>query len=534
MSVSLRSLKSGTSAIAVLGTALSFATIGSAVAQDQPAAAGAAAPTEEIVVTGTRIRSNNITAAEPLQVVTAAQIQETKAITLEDYLQKLPTVDFNSISQNNNNGGVGASQAAIHNLGAQRTLVLVNGLRFPGTDTQGTFAPVDLNNIPISMVDHIEVLTDGANSIYGADAIAGVINVITKKDFNGFEATGSIGGTSAGDRLSYDASATLGIGNDRGNVIINLAYSEQNPVPQRDRDWASKQYRDADGNLIGATSGRPPGLLLIDPTTGASKYFGGVHNDLVLQPGNRFDLTQIPYLVGELQTKQANLSGHYDLTDGITAVVEGFFTDRGSHQRLNPDPVDFLTTTIKYPNGFVLPYCLYGMTDATTASGCAPQQGHPSGVNPNAIRAGVTSDQLARTRRFEGGPRNYSDTIDTYRLRIGLEGTLLNDYNWQIGYVYGASNARYETQGALNFTHLFQLAGLVPCGVDALQGCRIGNVVGDNTLTKKDVAYMEFIDTRTSQIEQDYAYGDISGPIPFVPELPGGPVKFDVGFEYRN
>src|SRR6185437_713232 len=195
MSVSLRFLRSGTSAIAVLGTALSFATIGSAVAQDQPAAAGAAAPTEEIVVTGTRIRSNNITAAEPLQVVTAAQIQETKAITLEDYLQKLPTVDFNSISQNNNNGGVGASQAGIHFLGAQRTLVLVNGLRFPGTDTQGTFAPVDLNNIPVSMVDHTEVQTDGSASIYGADAIAGVINVITRKDFIGFDVDATIGGT---------------------------------------------------------------------------------------------------------------------------------------------------------------------------------------------------------------------------------------------------------------------------------------------------------------------------------------------------
>jgi iron complex outermembrane receptor protein len=509
------------------------------VAQDQPAAAGAAAP-EEIVVTGTRIRSNNVTAAEPLQVVTSAQIAETKAITLEDYIQKLPSVDFNSFSQANNNGGVGASEAGIHFLGSQRTLVLVNGLRFVGTDTQSSFAAVDLNNIPVSMVDHIEVLTDGSSSIYGADAIAGVINVITKKDYNGFEADASIGGTDKGDRLSYDASATLGISNDRGNVLINLAYSNQDPVLQRDRDWASKQYRDADGDLIGATSGRPPGLLLIDEGSGATKYFGGIHNDLVLAPGHRFDLTQVPYLVGELETKQANMTGHYDLTDNITAVMEGFFTDRSSEQRLNPDPVDFLTTTIKYPNGFVLPYCLYdkGVQNPVTGqfTSCTPEPGHPTGRNPNSVKAGITDgfDQLARTRRFEGGPRDYSDTINTYRLRIGLEGTVFNDYNWQIGYVYGASDARYQTAGALNFTHLFQLAGLVPCGVDAAQGCRIGNVVGDNTLTKKDVAYMEFIDTRTSQVEQDYVYGDIGGPIPFVPELPGGPVKFDVGFEYRN
>jgi len=553
MSVSLRFLKSGTSAVAIVGTALSLVTFGSAIAQDQPAAAGAAAP-EEIVVTGTRIRSSNVTAAEPLQVVTAAQIQETKAITLEDYIQKLPSVDFNSFSSANNNGGLGASEAAIHFLGAQRTLILVNGLRYVGTDTQSSFAAVDLNNIPVSMVDHIEVLTDSANSIYGADAIAGVINIITKKDFTGFEADASIGVTDKSDRLSYDASATLGIGNDRGNVIINLAYSEQNPVLQRDRDWSSAQYRNPDGSLfVGATSRRPPGLRLTstvgpflddaetipNPNYTPGKYFGGVHDNLVLQPGTRFDLTQVPYLVGELETKQANFTGHYDLTDGITAVMEGFFTDRSSHQRLNPDPVDELTTTIKYPNGFILPYCLYdmganGKLGGNATTGCAPQKGHPTGVNPNALRAGILEDQFARTRRFEGGPRNYSDTINTYRFRVGLEGTLESDYNWRVGYVYGASDARYETQGALNFTHLFQLAGAVPCGVDAKQGCHVGNIVGDNTLTKKEVSYMEFIDTRTSQVEQDYAYGDIGGPIPFLPELPGGAVKFDVGFEYRN
>jgi iron complex outermembrane receptor protein len=532
MSVSYAFLKTGTSRLAIVGAALSLLTIGSAVAQDQPSAS-AAAP-EEIVVTGSRIRTSNVTAAEPLTVVTSAQIQETKAITLEDYVQKLPSVDFNSVSSANNNGGVGASNAGIHFLGSQRTLVLVNGLRFPGTDIQGTFAAVDLNNIPLSMVDHIEILRDGSSSLYGADAIAGVINVITKKDFNGFDVDAGVGVTDKSDRLSYDSSATLGISNDRGNVIINLAYTHAGEVNQKDRDWASAQPRDASGALIGPTSGRPPGLLLIDEGTGDSKYFGGIHNNLVLQPGNRFDLTKTPFLVGEEERKQANLAGHYDLTDNIKAVVEAFYTDRTSHERLNPDPVDFLTTTIKYPNGFILPYCLYDQGTQNPATGAFTHC--TVGRNPNSVRAGITDgqDQLARSRRFEGGPRDYSDSIDTYRLRIGLEGTLMDNYNWQVGYVYGRSDARYLTQGALNFTHLFQLAGLVPCGVDAAQGCHVGNVVGDNTLTKAEAAYMNFNDTRTSQVAEDYAYGDISGPIPFVPELPGGAVKFDVGFEYRN
>ena len=116
------------------------------------------------------------------------------------------------------------------NLGPARTLVLVNGLRFPFTDTQGAVAAVDFNNIPTSMIDHIEILRDGASSIYGADAIAGVVNVITKQNFNGFEVDGSVGQTSYNDGTQYSTSATLGQSFDRGNILINLSYDN------RDRD----------------------------------------------------------------------------------------------------------------------------------------------------------------------------------------------------------------------------------------------------------------------------------------------------------
>src|SRR5262249_10153057 len=160
----------------LIGTALAvmtFGTSGVAVAQDQPAAAGAP-PVEEIVVTGSRIRTSDVTAAAPLTVVTSQQIAQTKAVTVEQYLRKLPDLDSpGGITSNDNNGGVGAAEFGLRNLGPQRTLVLVNGLRFPFTDTQGSVAAVDLNNIPTSMIDHIEILRDGASSIYGADAIGG-------------------------------------------------------------------------------------------------------------------------------------------------------------------------------------------------------------------------------------------------------------------------------------------------------------------------------------------------------------------------
>src|SRR6185437_12451622 len=172
MSVSLAFLKSGTSRLAVCGVAaLGLLTFGeTAIAQDQPAAAGGP-PIEEIVVTGSRIRTSNVTSNAPLTVVSSEQIAKTAAVTVEQFLRKLPDIDASggSITANDNNGGLGAAQISMRNLGAPRTLVLVNGLRFPYTDTQGSTSAVDINNIPTAMIDHVEILRDGASSIYGAD-----------------------------------------------------------------------------------------------------------------------------------------------------------------------------------------------------------------------------------------------------------------------------------------------------------------------------------------------------------------------------
>ena len=171
-----------------------------------------AAPMEEIVVTGSRIRTSDVTSSAPLTVVSAETIAKSDAITVEQFLRKLPDIDASggSITSNDNNGGLGAAQISMRNLGAPRTLVLVNGLRFPYTDTQGSTSAVDINNIPTAMIDHVEILRDGASSIYGADAIAGVVNFITKKNYNGLDVGGSFGETSYGDGQRYSANLTLG------------------------------------------------------------------------------------------------------------------------------------------------------------------------------------------------------------------------------------------------------------------------------------------------------------------------------------
>ena len=158
-----------------------------AVATVDPATAAAAEAAvgtpNEIIVTGTRIRGiTNANNPSPISVTTKEQIDETRAVAVEDVLQRMVGVDANSVGNASNNGGIGLSQVSLRDLGAQRSLVLVDGTRLiPST---GTVA--DTNTIPVTMVERIDVLRDGASSVYGADAIGGVVNIITKRKADGF------------------------------------------------------------------------------------------------------------------------------------------------------------------------------------------------------------------------------------------------------------------------------------------------------------------------------------------------------------
>jgi iron complex outermembrane receptor protein len=565
MNVGLIRFGGEASRYALIGAALALTTLGSAVAQDQPEA-GAAAP-EEIVVTGSRIRNSDVTAANPLTVVTAAQIQQTEAVTAEQFLRKIPEVDFSGgISANDNNGGVGASEVGLRNLNPQRTLVLVNNLRFPFTDTGGSVAAVDINNIPVSMIDHVEILRDGASSIYGADAIAGVINIITKQNYNGFETGGSVGSTSYNDGTQYSAYATLGQTFDRGGILINLSYDHRDAIPASDRSWAINQHPNEAINGYDAISSRITGAAASFP--GAGKYYFphgigsaipgpdaytlGSPIDSVAYGGGKltpgdvaipgagvyFNYLPTEYLQGSLDRKQANFTGHYDITDGITAVMDAFYTNRQSQEELNPEPLGANVFTPKFPQGLYIP-AFYQKTagGAETFNPYFPlalwnNLEPDSKVNPKD--ASTNQNLSIYTRRFENGPRLYQENNDTYRFHFGFQGTLLTDYDWEVGYYYGRSDSNRQVQNEVNFQHLAQLAGIVPCGADAANGCSIANFFGYNTLTKAQAHYLVFDNTDNSEYSESTAFGNISGPVPIVPELPGGPIKASIGFEYRT
>ncbi|HLG89656.1 MAG TPA: TonB-dependent receptor [Alphaproteobacteria bacterium] len=545
-----------------LTAALALTGLGTATAQDQPAASTSAAPEmEEIVVTGSRIKTTDATAAQPLTVVSAAQIQQTEAISAEQFLMKLPSVDFsNGRTANANNGGTGSSQVGLRNLGPQRTLILVNGYRFPFTDYEQNqpFDSVDINNIPLPMIDHIEILRDGASSIYGADAIGGVINVVTKKSFNGLQLDGQVGETSYSDGLRYQVSATGGADFEKGNFLVNISHDYQDPITTAARVWAVSQHPEADVNNYDNLSSRLTGLvgLIGSGANQHSWYFpagfssairasqaytlgfpidskgiayggGGLTPGDIAIPGAGvfFDFLPTQGLVAGFQRTQANFTGRYDVTDNVTVVMEGFYTNRQSHEVLNPEPLGYNVPTPQFPTMFSPAFLPNGQLNPYNPTN-----------QPNAAAlygaSAVHTDVPILTRRFENGPRNYTDDVNTYRFRVGLEGTVFNDYNWELGYFYGKSSATYNVANETNFFHLSQELGMNACG--SAPGCSVANFFGYNTLTPAQAAYLDFTNTDTSEENQNDVYGNIAGPIPFIPELQGGPIKASVGFEYRT
>src|SRR5579862_5635322 len=215
------------SPVGLQGSVALVALLAAAPALAQQAAPPAPAQTpqslETVEVTGSRITNSDAASANPITVIGTDAIQKQESNTIEDVLRKIPSIDFaGGFAVGTQNGGLGASAVSLRNLTPQKTLILVNGFRFPFTDSQASADEVDLNNIPVSMIDHVDVLRDGASSIYGADAIGGVINIITKQHFQGVEIGGSFGETSYGDRQTYDVYSTIGSDFDRGNIIINV------------------------------------------------------------------------------------------------------------------------------------------------------------------------------------------------------------------------------------------------------------------------------------------------------------------------
>ena len=238
--------------LAVLTPSMAFA---QTAPQQQPAAAqeeeeqeGRVARLDEVVVTGSRIRRSEFNSTQPVQIITSEEATLEGLVDTSEILQGSTTAA--TAGQINNYftgfvvvGGPGVNTLNLRGLGANRTLVLLNGRRLGPAGARGQVGPVDLNVIPASMIDRIETLTDGASSIYGSDAIAGVVNIITRQNLDGGAVNFHVNQPFESGGEEYNANISHGWTSDRGYLMASADYYERKPLLFGDRDiFCPQQY----------------------------------------------------------------------------------------------------------------------------------------------------------------------------------------------------------------------------------------------------------------------------------------------------
>lgn len=207
-------------------------------AQTTTAPEGEASRVDEIVVTGSRLQRSGLDAPTPTMAMTAETIEAKGITNIADILNEMPQVATGLSNANTSYsfGNIGLNQVNLRNLGVRRTLTMVNGRRRAGTPDDSNFLAFDLSNIPAALVKRVEVQTGGTSAVYGADAVAGVVNLILKDDFDGLEANVQYGSDEGGDYDTLTYGLTAGVNYDRGNAVLHVSRTESGGLTRGDRD----------------------------------------------------------------------------------------------------------------------------------------------------------------------------------------------------------------------------------------------------------------------------------------------------------
>jgi len=541
----LQSLALAGTAVAILSSTAAFAQ----TAEDDAAA------DQTIVVTGSLIRNPNLEQANPVNVTTSDAIELKQSNTAEEVLREVPGIVPN-IGTAVNNGNGGSSYVDLRGLGSNRNIVLLDGNRIAPADLAGR---VDLNNIPLALVSRVDALTGAAVTTYGADAITGVVNFVTKKDFAGVDLSVGEQITGKGDGNYLRADLTVGANFDdgRGNAVVSVGYQESDPVYQGDRDYSVFGIDSYSGTLGGSgttvpsrvTGTRPlitgtttpstdgtvanGGTRQVDPATGLARSTYALFNF------NPYNIFQTPF-------KRYNIfaQANYEISDSVEVYTRGLFSKNTIDTIIAPSGSFGGSVTMNLNNPY-MPATLRNQFCAfNTATGGAYVPLYSPAVCAAAATATGPSDPNYRTvtfnlsrRAVEVGPRisNYTSTVFDYR--IGLRGALTSTINWDLNASYGESD---KIQAIKNYTLQSRwrqalLANNTTTCITNTGGCVPVNPFGP--AGSISAAAADFLsDDSTTQVKTSLGQvrGVVSGDLGFSSPGASEPVGFALGAEYRN
>lgn len=496
---------------------------------------------EEIIVTGSNIRREGFDYSSPVEIIGSEVLDQTGTTNLGDLLQTLPQ---SVASLNNANGAFtiqssGLNLTSLRNLGTSRTLVLLNGRRFVSGLSPSVGYAVDLNAIPVGMIERIEVLTGGASAVYGSDAVAGVVNIVTKTDFTGLMVEGQVGASMESDKNKEDIYITVGgeFGNG-GNAWFSAGWSNDDALYARDRDYSATDlaFFDIDGDGLAES---PEWLGSSFPPSGR---FGAYKGDGTLwrsgladqENSDRFNRAEYRTIFVPVERRFAFGAGRYPLADHIEFFGEINYSIVESTSDLEPFALDLNQNVWSIERGGP-----GGMDVATSPL-------IPTLLRNNLLADGITNlNQLGVSgtvrRLVEFGPRRTDIARTTIRTVVGFEFDLSDDWQLSTYYTYGKTDQDVEGNGQVNIERA-ALALDVEVGPDGelqcvddtarLRGCVPFNVFGEGTISQAAVDYLGLPTNRQGIVEQEVANITLSGNTPW--QIGAGPAALAAGLEYRG
>ncbi|UAL08671.1 TonB-dependent receptor domain-containing protein [Caulobacter segnis] len=512
---------------------------------------------EAIVVTGSRIKSPDATSVSPVSTVGDKEISRRGVVRVEDLINTLPQA-FADQGSGNRGGTVGASGTAtinLRNLGNQRTLVLIDGRRLmQGDPARSAAQAADINNIPAALIQRIDVVTGGASAVYGSDALAGVVNFMLKRDFEGVQldvqgglymhenrnsiasvakAAGqapAVGRGLDGGQQSYSITAGKNFGDGRGNVTGFFSYKKIDGVGTKDRDFSTCNLSaTATGYACSLSSATyPVQFQLTNPTTGATRGSYALEGNTLrtyrstdgFNNGNTYDL-QSPD-----KRYNADLFGRYRISDKVEAYGELMYMHDEADIKLSPTAVFTVSEKINCNNPLMsaqeknLICTSVGLTDAQSANVIVSQR--------NAL----------------GGSRHdYSDHT-SYRGVAGLRGDLTSHWRYDVYAQYGRTDYSSRLTGDYSLAKFAKAlravtdsSGKIVCesvvnGTDP--SCVPINLFQADGITSAALNYVQNVVYRKGYTEESILSGALTGDLGLTSPLASYPIGVAIGAEYRK
>ncbi|MDD4863303.1 MAG: TonB-dependent receptor [Alishewanella agri] len=499
---------------------------GSAVAQQAQQEDEESAKVERIEVTGSRLKRTDMEGALPVTVIDRTELNASGDISVADFMRDTNFNSFGSYQSTSGSSGGGAAQVSLRGLGAGRTLILIDGRRTPTSPILG--GGQDLNSIPMAAVERIEVLTDGASAVYGSDAIAGVINIITRKDFEGIEFTYGVGRPVEDGGDTEEMSFVIGSATAKSNVLFGASMNSRDVVFTRDRDYwyrgpGASTYSNNFSQMLPGANGPVHATSLGNTGRLRHPQYGAAVPGLCTN-GDDSDLF---YTTGTNADTISCQFNHSATSANLTSVKNISMFGRGSYQ-INDDWSTYVNAGYNQVNSFgrfaALPSSPWagGAIELKAGSpnhpGTAPEDG---GLNPfyDSYYAQFADEDLSLYHRFAAlGPRDNNVENITTDFAGGFEG--------MIGEVSVDFGARYVKSRAINLGRNYVVAGLaqpkITSGEYNIYDPFAGNAsaLGMTATTSRDMF---------STVKEIYANAGFD-----LFEMAGGIANAAVGAEFRD